>query len=74
MTDFQTERFLPTAEYDALADRLADIIRPCPVRGVVTANEIKIAIGEVMNLWPESLRPILIREELADRGLIAPFC
>lgn len=71
MTTFE-ERFIPTDDYNALAERLAGMMRECPGAGKVTADQIKIAIGEAMNLWPASIRPFLVREELSDRGLIAP--
>ncbi|AUC93702.1 hypothetical protein CWS35_04830 [Bradyrhizobium sp. SK17] len=38
-----------------LADRLA-ALAPCPVTGLVTDNEIKIALGEHGDIWPSCIR------------------
>jgi AICAR transformylase/IMP cyclohydrolase PurH len=39
---------------EPMADRLAHPA-PCPACGAVTGNEIKIALGEIGNIWPRSI-------------------
>ncbi|WP_375763089.1 hypothetical protein ACE10X_27230 [Bradyrhizobium sp. Pha-3] len=39
-----------------LAERLAEL-DGCPFSGVVTVNEIKIALGEFGDIWPTSIWP-----------------
>ena len=48
-----------------LNERLADL-EPCPVRGVVTANEIKICIGEHGDIWPAEIRGLAIAQKLGN--------
>lgn len=41
-------------------NRAAEIIaalEPCPFAGVVTADQVKIALGEHLDVWPESIAP-----------------
>ncbi|WOH64058.1 hypothetical protein [Bradyrhizobium sp. BWA-3-5] len=38
-----------------LADRLARLA-PCPACGMVTSNEVKIALGEAGDIWPNHIR------------------
>jgi hypothetical protein len=40
---------------EPLADRLAHLA-PCPMAGKVTGNEIKIALGEVGDIWPNNIK------------------
>ena len=34
-------------------------LEPCPVTGEVGPDQIKIALGEVADIWPESIRDAL---------------
>jgi hypothetical protein len=49
------EVYIPTGNYRRAADAIA-ALKPCPVHGVITADQIKIALGEAGNIWPESIR------------------
>lgn len=53
--------YLPNAEYDALVAGgliLAPLlnIEPCPFAGCVTKDGIMLALGEKLDIWPESIR------------------
>lgn len=39
---------------EPLADQLASLA-PCPVTGIMTDNEVKIALGEAGDIWPRSI-------------------
>ena len=32
-------------------------LQPCPVAGVVTVDQVKIALGEMLDIWPDSIAP-----------------
>jgi hypothetical protein len=49
------EIYIPTGNYRRAADAIA-ALEPCPVHGVITADQVKIALGEAGNIWPESIR------------------
>jgi hypothetical protein len=49
------EIYVPTENYRRAAEAIA-ALTPCPVHGVITADQVKIALGEVGNIWPESIR------------------
>ena len=50
-----TEIYIPTGNYRRAADAIA-ALKPCPVHGVVTADQVKIALGEAGDIWPDSIR------------------
>lgn len=51
---------------DGVAEAIASL-EPCPFAGKVTADQIKIVLGEVGDVWPGSIRP-------TDRnGVVALF-
>jgi hypothetical protein len=52
--DVEMDFYLPTEKYNALAEALANL-EPCPVRGVITADQIKIVLGERADIWPASI-------------------
>jgi hypothetical protein len=49
------EIYVPTVNYRRAAEAIAALM-PCPAHGVVTADQVKIALGEAGNIWPESIR------------------
>jgi hypothetical protein len=49
-----TEVYIPTGNYRRAADAIA-ALTPCPVHGFITADQVKIALGEAGNIWPESI-------------------
>lgn len=52
-------------QLDLLVDRLA-ALAPCPVTGLVTDNEIKIALGEHGDIWPSCIRGHIMVADLDD--------
>jgi hypothetical protein len=30
-------------------------LKPCPFAGVVTADQVKLALGELLDIWPASI-------------------
>lgn len=46
---FRTEKLNRAAETIAA-------LQPCPFAGVVTADQVKIALGELLDVWPKSIR------------------
>jgi hypothetical protein len=49
------EIYVSTENYRSAAEAIAGL-EPCPVHGDITADQVKIAIGEAGNIWPESIR------------------
>lgn len=43
-----TEPFRATAEAIAC-------LRPCPIEGRVTADQVKVLLGELLDIWPASI-------------------
>lgn len=35
---------------------IADL-EPCSMAGVVTADQVKLALGELLDIWPDSIAP-----------------
>lgn len=50
-----TAIYIPTETYKKLTEALASL-EPCPTSGLVTEDQIKIALGEVGGIWPDSIR------------------
>jgi hypothetical protein len=53
--------YLPDVEYNRLVATLLIAapllrIRPSPWTGSITEDEIKLALGEKLDIWPESIR------------------
>jgi hypothetical protein len=49
------EIYIATARENRLAKAIA-ALTPCPFHGCITADQVKIVLGEVGNIWPESIR------------------
>ena len=49
-----TDIFVSDERYSRLVAALLNV-KPCPFTGAVTENEIKIALGEAGDIWPESI-------------------
>ena len=49
MTYLKTETLRRGAE-------LIAALEPCPFAGVVTVDQVKLALGEHLDIWPESIR------------------
>jgi hypothetical protein len=53
--------YLPDVEYNRLVATLMSVtpilrIKPSGWTGSITENEIKLALGEKLDIWPESIR------------------
>ena len=42
--------------YEHAMRTVADL-KPCPFAGVVTADQVKLALGELLDIWPDSIAP-----------------
>ncbi len=51
---------------ERLAHHLAHIA-PCPACGAMTDNEIKVALGEAGNIWPNHIRGAIALANYEDR-------
>lgn len=49
------ETYIPDSDYAKLVAALASLA-PCPMAGRVTDDQIKTALGDVGDIWPESVR------------------
>ena len=50
------ETYVESVYYARVAKALAEL-EPCPFTGVVTVDQVKIALGEWLNIWPASIAP-----------------
>lgn len=53
--------YLPDDEYHRLVKTLKSVapllrIKPSPWTGTITEDEIMLALGEKLDIWPESIR------------------
>ncbi len=48
--------FAENALFDKACRAIA-ALEPCPFAGVVTADQVKLALGELLDIWPESIAP-----------------
>jgi hypothetical protein len=51
MATFKNSKLLHRA-----CQSIADL-EPCPMAGVVTADQIKLALGELLDIWSDSIAP-----------------
>lgn len=49
------EIYIATARENRIAEAIA-ALTPCPFHGYITADQVKMVLGEVGNIWPESIR------------------
>ena len=49
------EIYLSVVPHHRLAEKIANL-EPCPFVGRVTPDQVKIALGEFGDIWPESIR------------------
>ena len=49
------EIYIATARENRIAEAIA-ALTPCPFHGRITPDQVKIVLGEVGNIWPESIR------------------
>lgn len=62
--------YISTPDYDRLVDALANL-KPCPFEGRITADQIKIALGELGDVWPASILPdVLQSAERIDDNIV----
>jgi hypothetical protein len=40
--------------YDRAMQTIATL-KPCPYAGVVTADQVKLVLGEMLDIWPDSI-------------------
>lgn len=50
------EVYLETSRLNQMAEAIA-ALEPCPFAGRVTADQIKLVLGEKGNVWPASILP-----------------
>jgi hypothetical protein len=50
------ETYIDSVVYDRVVKALVEL-EPCPFAGVVTVDQVKIALGEWLNIWPASIAP-----------------
>jgi hypothetical protein len=55
--------------FNRAAEELA-ALKPCPFAGRVTADRVKIALGELLEIWPASIADDVLAHTLGD--LAAP--
>lgn len=46
--------YIDTQKFHAVAEAIA-ALKPCAFAGVVTADQVKIALGEIADIWPASI-------------------
>jgi len=61
----QMSIYFENAEYDRACRAIA-ALEPCPFACVVTADQVKIALGEHLDIWPESIAPKCARRGAAQ--------
>ena len=50
--------FIEKASYDDGVEKIAAALsEPCRFAGVVTADQVKLALGEYLDIWPDSIAP-----------------
>jgi hypothetical protein len=49
------EIYIATARENRIAKAISALM-PCPFHGRITADQVKIVLGEVGNIWPQSIR------------------
>lgn len=59
------DHFVPSENITRAAEAIADL-KPCPFAGRVTPDQIIAALGEYGSIWPETIRPDLIRCAVED--------
>jgi hypothetical protein len=62
------ETYLPMTKYNRLVATIMSVapllnIEPSPWTGTITKDEIKLALGEHCDIWPESIRELAEEEE-----------
>lgn len=55
------EIYLENNRLNQLAEAIA-AIAPCPFTGKVTADQVKLVLGEKGNVWPASILPDALTE------------
>lgn len=50
------EVYLETSRLNQMAEAIA-ALEPCPFTGRVTADQVKLVLGERGNIWPLSILP-----------------
>jgi pyrimidine deaminase RibD-like protein len=62
------EIYIATSREDRIATAIA-ALEPCSFHGRITPDQIKIVLGEVGNIWPESIRCDAIAQYDSERQL-----
>jgi len=47
--------FIGKEFYDTAAVKFAAALKPCPFAGDITPDQVKIALGEFLDIWPASI-------------------
>lgn len=71
MTVQEPEIYLSHDRYTRLVAALADL-KPCPIADRITADQIKIALGEAGDIWPLGIRRdvILAGAEQGEQNIV----
>jgi hypothetical protein len=59
------DHFVPMENITRAAQKIADL-DPCPFAGRLTPDQIIAALGEFGDIWPDNIRPDLIRCAVED--------
>ncbi len=52
--------YLPDDVYEALVSKLMAVSRESPFNGEPDSDEIKIALGEIADIWPKAIEPNIL--------------
>jgi hypothetical protein len=50
-----TDVYIGSERFERIAEAIA-ALEPCPFFGVLTADQVKMALGEHGDIWPDSIR------------------
>jgi hypothetical protein len=54
-----------TESYNRAAEALA-ALKACPFAGIVTTDQVKLALGELLDIWPASIADDVLANSLGD--------
>lgn len=59
--------FIGKEVYDTGVAKIAAALRqPCPITGAITTDQIKIALGEYLDIWPDSIADEALANALSE--------
>ena len=63
--------FIENGLFDRAAAKIA-ALKPCPFAGKVTADQIKLALGEWLDIWPASIADEVLANAIVNGHLASP--